>query len=243
LYFAALGGHVEVIEFHYSLGLDVNQLSDNGSLPLHLAVRNGYKSVVDTLLKLGSVMDPDGYGMTPQAYAKKLGHATLQKSLEETTTCARNYAVSNTNQTYRMRSKSAMKALVKAILRGDLALCMGLQSQGYPLDGPIPSCGGCSPLIVAIKCEQEDIVRWLLEHHVSVLHVACHKHGGSSTLELAVKHQLSKQCLRKILDVCLATAWDLDSLGHLILTAVICRKCANLSTLIEHIKQNLERYR
>ncbi|KAI8948150.1 hypothetical protein F4801DRAFT_581680 [Xylaria longipes] len=72
LHFAALGGFSETIEYLHSVGLDTNQPSNNGSLPIHFAVRNGHESAVKSLVKLGSATPPDAIGMTPQMSTGKL---------------------------------------------------------------------------------------------------------------------------------------------------------------------------
>ncbi|KAI0445184.1 hypothetical protein F4803DRAFT_193342 [Xylaria telfairii] len=244
LHFAAMGGFIETIEYLHSVGLDINQPADDGSLPLHFAVRNGHDDAVRTLVKLGSAAPPDGFGMTPRMYAEKLKYTDIIVYLEGMQSHPRIHLARQIIEAQRKSPKALLVALEKAIKDGELETCERLIIRGTPLDVSMPSCAGCSPLITAILWRRVDIVSWLLGKHVSVLRTACRRHGrGRSTLELAVEHLQLPHILQQILDIALDTAWDLDSLGFPIYYSVRSNNHASLVLMLQHVSQNLERYR
>ncbi|TGJ80524.1 hypothetical protein E0Z10_g8248 [Xylaria hypoxylon] len=83
LHFAAINGNTETIKYLSSLGLDINQSADDGSLPIHFAVQNGWKYMVETLVELGSATYPDVFGITPRMYAEKLEYPHILECLEK----------------------------------------------------------------------------------------------------------------------------------------------------------------
>ncbi|KAI0418232.1 ankyrin repeat-containing domain protein [Xylaria grammica] len=238
LHFAALGGYTETIEYLHALGLPINCSADDGSLPIHFAVRNDHQGAVQTLIELGSATNRDGFGMTPQMYAQKLGYTDIWEYLEKQQNTFQIHAPENGRKSQRVGFKILLEKLELAIREGNLTTCEEL---GFH-DVSMPSCGGCSPLIVAIMSRRAHIIHWLLQNHVCVLRNACQKHGGKSTLELAVKFQVEETHFRKILDVCLDTTWDLASLGDPILESVWRKDYNRLSLMVAHVRQNLERY-
>lgn len=243
LHFAAINGHSETIKYLFSLGLDINQSADDGSLPIHFAVRNGHNKAVDTLVKLRSATSPDGFGKTPRMYAQKLGYDHIYESLAEIETGDQLYSVINTNRDHTGSSKHLLTALELAIKSRDLKTCERLYAQGCPLNFPMPSCGGCSPLIFAILFRNIAIIQWLLSSHCSVLRISCGRHGMKSTLQLAIEDQGSTAYLDEFLDIFLKSAWDLDSSCNPVLVSVKMRNQASLNLIIDHIKRNLDKYR
>ncbi|KAI0871719.1 hypothetical protein GGS24DRAFT_503531 [Hypoxylon argillaceum] len=223
LHFSAINGHSETIKYLYSLGLDINQSAHDGSLPIHFAARNGHGSAVGTLVQLGSATPSDGFGMTPQMYAKKLGYNHIYESLAEIETDGQLYSTVNTNKDHAGSWKHLLTALESAIRLGDLETCERLHTQGCPLDFPMSSCGGCSPLIVAILS-------------------ACKRLNRESTLYLAIKDRRSTAYLDQFLDIVLESAWDIESLGNPILFSVENRNQGNLNLVVGHIKRNLDKY-
>ncbi|KAI0857775.1 ankyrin repeat-containing domain protein [Xylaria cubensis] len=208
LHFAAISGKIETIKYLHSLGLDLNQPSDDGRLPIHLAVQSGKIAAIKTLVELGSAIYMDSRGMTSRMYAERLNYTDIWEYLE-------GEDINPQHQCQKGFPKPLLGALESAIREGDIKACERLGAQGPLQDVFMPSCG-CSPLIRAILSQRGKIVSWLLGKRVSVLHAACRKHGGMSTLELAVRSQLLTPYLQQILDACLETAWDLGSLGFLI---------------------------
>ncbi|KAI3319862.1 hypothetical protein HD806DRAFT_250841 [Xylariaceae sp. AK1471] len=243
LHFAALEGHAETIKFLYSLGLDLNQPADDGTLPLHFAVRNGYMGAVDTLLKLGSAICPDGFGVTPQMYAEKHGHDDIRKLLDERAADSESLTVRDQNQHLRNGGKFLSIALGKAIKEGDLDSCQQLYDNGCPLDIRLPNCGMNPPLAVAILEDKESIIQWLLDHQASVLFTAYDKGYLENAIELLAARPKFNHFLPAILTAYLKTAWDVKDLSWSIYEYVICNNNDGLSLIIDNIEQNIESYR
>ncbi|KAJ8129274.1 hypothetical protein O1611_g4358 [Lasiodiplodia mahajangana] len=242
LHFAAIKGHSETSENLCSLGLDVNNPANDGSLPIHFAVRNGHASAVKALLKCGSSARADGFGMTPQMYATKLGYNKILEILDESKPSSESHTAAGESQGREARPKLLLMALESAIETEDMETLERLYNQGCPLDISMPNCDGCSPLIVAIRTRKVAVVQWLLTKRCSVLRVSCRRHGRKAALALAVQGRALTSHLSEILDIGLETAWDLASLGYPLHAAVTGRIHENLRLVIEHIKQNIEKY-
>ncbi|GAW24092.1 hypothetical protein ANO14919_136720 [Xylariales sp. No.14919] len=238
LHFAALEGHTETIKYLHALSLPINCSADDGSLPIHFATRNGHQGAVQTLIEIGSATNPDDFGMTPQMYAQKLKYTDIWEYLEKQQNTLQIHAPENDRKNQKGKARILMERLELAIREGDLTTCQRLPFH----DVPMPSCGGCSALIVAILSRREHIIHWLLQNHVSVLRNACQNHGGKSTLELAVQSGIEEMHVRKILDACLDTTWDLASLGNPISESIRSRNSRALKLMVEHVRQNLEKY-
>ncbi|KAI1161157.1 hypothetical protein F5B18DRAFT_462870 [Nemania serpens] len=242
LHFAAMENRTETIKYLSSVGLDVNQPAEDGSLPLHLAVRNGHTQAVDILMTLGVASSHDCFGMTPQMYAEEFGYSRIQERLETGQSSYHAATTKGTSQAERRKSKVLRRALESAIEKGDLETCQRLNRQGLSMEVAMPSCGAFCPLICAIISEREDIVSWILGNRVSVLHVACEPCGGLTVLGLSTKYAMSAKLIRQILDIYSDTAEDLDMIVRSSFEAIVNRDRATLCLIIEHIKQNLEKY-
>ena len=243
LHFAAISGSKQTIEHLYSLGLDINQPADDGSLPIHLAVKCNKLDAVRALMELSSATYADDLGMTPEMYAEKFSYTEIRDLLRTSQRNAQAYTTAHNKRGRNGGVKLLLKTLESAITKNDLETCNILYDQDIPLYMPMPSCGACSPLILAMRLENREIIRWLLERRASVLGLACLKHGGVSTLELVVQRKRLTQYLWQILNICLETAWDLESLGSPIFRAANSRNHASLSLIVKHIRQNTGRYR
>ena len=53
IHFAALNGHIGIVDHLKKLGQDIGVKSNNGSTPMHFAARNGQIDMVDHLMELG----------------------------------------------------------------------------------------------------------------------------------------------------------------------------------------------
>ncbi|KAI0197801.1 ankyrin repeat-containing domain protein [Astrocystis sublimbata] len=230
LHFSAVGGATETIKYLHSIMLDINQPAVDGKLPLHLAVQFNNPNAVKILVELGSALSKDKSGMTPQMHAKALGHAGIMQCLQE--------SIRNSSNT----THHLLGSLEDAIASGDLEECKTLEDCGLLLDLPMPSCGACSPLVAAVRAKAKDIAIWLLSKRVSVLPVACERHSGKSAVQLAIQSPRAIHYLKRILDLNLETAWSL-SLDEFPLGDLAEKKgCASLKLVIEHIRQNSEKY-
>ncbi len=90
LYWAASGGHTEVVkalltrdtEGNKLPKVDVNKATDDGFTPLHSAAYNGHTAVVETLLENKAEVDKaDKYGWTPLHWAARNGHSAVVETL------------------------------------------------------------------------------------------------------------------------------------------------------------------
>ena len=71
LYFAAYGGHVEILSVLLSNGASINKTNNVGSTPLHVAANIGHESSVALLLSMGAdVNHKRNDGQTPLDAAK-----------------------------------------------------------------------------------------------------------------------------------------------------------------------------
>jgi hypothetical protein len=85
LHFAALKGHVQIIEALIAGGANINQQCNGFNTPLHLAAYVGKAAAVCALLAYGA--DPtlrDDVGKTPLDYALEQGHEELRTLLSGT---------------------------------------------------------------------------------------------------------------------------------------------------------------
>ncbi|KAI0533733.1 ankyrin repeat-containing domain protein [Xylaria digitata] len=129
LHFAAISGSREAIDYLFSLGLDINQPADDGSLPIHFAVQFRKESAVQTLVELGSATYADGVGMTPQMYAGKLGYSEIRDLLENCQTNTQDYVTGRAMCRQNRGLKLLLKILESAIEEGSLETCNDLYRQ------------------------------------------------------------------------------------------------------------------
>ncbi|XP_055944745.1 serine/threonine-protein phosphatase 6 regulatory ankyrin repeat subunit B-like [Argiope bruennichi] len=93
VHYAALGGHVDIVQFLITNGADINAKSSNGMMPLHLAARRGHYAVVDVLLRNGAYRNTScADGLTPLSVAVIEGFIAISKLLIE------NHAVVDRNE-------------------------------------------------------------------------------------------------------------------------------------------------
>ncbi|KAI9163536.1 Ankyrin repeat domain-containing protein [Paramyrothecium foliicola] len=173
LYCAVLANEPSIVEYLVSNGASTNHSLDDGSTALHAAAANGYLEVAKILVQLGAVESTDEDGRTPSMAAFLSGHHAVANFLEE--------AVGDTgSKVSAKRSMILLGQLEKAIKHGDLDTCKWLVARGCPINGSMPRCHGCSPLIRAMLRDKLAIARWMLESGASVQAYPCPKHAAKN---------------------------------------------------------------
>ncbi|WQF85414.1 Putative fungal domain of STAND protein [Colletotrichum destructivum] len=171
LHFAAIGGHTSVVEFLCARGCDVNARTAKGSSSLHLAARYHMLGVARALIDAGCRPSLDSAGMRPSFYALQSNDTRLialftssESDPEQLTSDTREHDTLSE----RPRRMAFAAAFEDAILDNNLNRCQDLVARGCDLEIPLNSCGGCSPLIMAIEEERTAIVVWLLAEGASL---------------------------------------------------------------------------
>ncbi|KAI1735311.1 ankyrin repeat-containing domain protein [Xylaria scruposa] len=184
LSFAVLCEANEAIKTLCRYGADPNIRLDSGMHLLHSAVRGGSLETVSTLTQYGAKEGLDSTFKTPSQLAVLLGHKEIAWKLASAASQKPLPCFDTLNE--------LSAELERAISIGDLQSCTELHSRGASLDLPIPICGTCTPLVLALYHRSIAIVNWLLEENVSCGGSACALHtmphlSSSNIVELAAK--------------------------------------------------------
>lgn len=162
IHLAAFAGQIGAVKFIYSRGGSLGLKSADGSLPLHLAVRNEHIEVVRFLVENGSAMDADTRGVSPVGYAMQLQNQTILDCLR-TTKHHLDYQSEQGNS-----QKDFVYAFEQALIRGDVKECELLRSQGCPVHVDLPGQDNRSALMIAIEDSNEELINWLLANGAKV---------------------------------------------------------------------------
>lgn len=232
LHLAAFRGRLDTIKFLCSRGGQLNLKAADGSLPLHLAVRNEHPEVVEFLAESGSAMDADMYGLTPVGYAMQLQNQSILDYLRTT----KQYL------DYRPKPGRREQELIyhsyeQALIRGDVDECERLHGQGCPVNVDLPGQNGRTALVLAIENSNENLVRWLLDHDAKA---ACRVIGANRELLSPIYAIMARPALGNLLPLLLRKYHDEGgSVPHeepsLICGAIVCGNNFGLKLLLEHI--------
>ncbi|ETS86025.1 hypothetical protein PFICI_04050 [Pestalotiopsis fici W106-1] len=212
LHFAAYGENTELVDCLLDLGLDINQMAVDGTTPLHMAVRKNSRRCVERLLSRGSLIKRDVVGMTPMMYARQLDLddiVGLLAGLDTSDTKTENPDARTRNA----KTRSWREALETAILMNDEQACSRILEEGCSVNVSLSECGGCSPLLLSIRCSSSgncELVRLFLDKSASVCKQACSIHGSNSALLKALRRRHLTPFLPLMLDLCLH-----ESLGYI----------------------------
>lgn len=191
MHIAAMCGSMNSMRFLCDRGANINLKLLDGSLPLHVAVRNEEVEAVEYLASHGSVMDTDNFGMSPMAYARQVGN---QKIID----CLGSYSTFFTSASQK-DTKLVSQAFESALLRADMQTCEELLCQGFCLDSELPGLNGHTPLTWAIEELEPSMVEWLLARDANAARCV-----DSGQLYISPLHQMvSSPGLNKILPVML----------------------------------------
>ncbi|KAI0132969.1 ankyrin repeat-containing domain protein [Xylariales sp. AK1849] len=210
LHFACLGGSSSCIRLLVGRGADIRSLANDGSSCLHIAVKTRHVGATVTLIELGLTRDSvDETGTSPLMYAIKQGSTEIVDILLNTTP-----SISEESRTTSMEALARRKvdylssALEAAIKRADIRLCRFLWTAVCSLSLPLPSCRGCTPLMLALGTGRTEIAKWILETANSetercAIDGQCNKHHrfGTTSLHIACGLRNRSGILNRLLDV------------------------------------------
>ena len=145
---AAKGGHARVVKYLLNHGADV-QCKMSGATPLYLAAKNGHCEVVRILLDHGADMHPKGCKLHIFAQAAEDGEMSIMRIL-----LRQGLDLSN--------PLCGLFALELAAEKGHDHIVRMLVELGVDVNGLHPGRQD-SPMIGAMLCEQDAIVKLLLE--------------------------------------------------------------------------------
>ncbi|KAK9418337.1 putative Ankyrin repeat-containing domain protein [Seiridium unicorne] len=250
-HFACLGGSSTTIKLLSTFGADVKTLIRDGSSGLHIAVRAFHAGAVHTLIGLGLPVDSlDNCRTTALVYAIKQGSKDISKALLAATDSDKITRETPDNFPPK-KIGHLLAAMDAAIKQSDIKLCRLVWNEGCPLDLPLPSCRGCTPLMAALGHDRTDIALWMLEvmdddTKKSGFGGRCSKHfsSGTTALQIACGLKDSEELLKKLLDAYLAieSNWLQWPLGIL----HVCASNNNtkaIDVIIKYVKDNEERLR
>lgn len=168
LHVAAIVGDRATMSLLVENSAKLNPRARDGSLPLHLAVRNGHIDTVKFLVEEHDAeMDVDIYGMSPASYAFQMKNEEITEVLQRASADLRQHPISG------HITKELIMAFEDAILDENLLFCDELLSRGCDPDMELTSeccCG--TPLILAIAHLKPKAVQWLLDRNVcTTMHV------------------------------------------------------------------------
>ncbi|KAI2469788.1 ankyrin [Annulohypoxylon bovei var. microspora] len=248
LHLAALTGHLPTIMFLHGQGANINARTEFGRLPLHYAVINRCLAAVTTLLNLGSdVTTIDNSGMSPYLYAHQLENQPIIDCFHDKQEQNRSHddsSISNDVLLLSLRQQFGLTtALQGAVRKGNITLCEKLRQMGCQLDANMPSCNGCSPLLLAVRHEKIDIIKWLLSQKASTLKTSCFSCGLLGPIHKILQSIELIGIVPQFLERYLSDGGSLLSeLHNPMYTAVHYENIEGVQILLEHIEQNTKHY-
>ncbi|HJD59361.1 MAG TPA: ankyrin repeat domain-containing protein [Rickettsia endosymbiont of Omalisus fontisbellaquei] len=165
LFIAAGKGNLKVVETFIRNNIHINQPNNLSRTPLWIASQNGHTEVVRDLLEHGAdPKDDDYYSMTPLWIAAQNGHTEIVRDLLEYGADP-NKADNRDITPLLMPSYDGHISVVEELLKyganADLNSIKYLKKTNINID--MPAKDGSTMLLRAIKNEQSDIVKVLLE--------------------------------------------------------------------------------
>lgn len=246
LHCAASKGHANVIKYLHRLGANINACTIEGYIPLHLAVLNNEVSAVETLLSLGSYATIDKRGWSPYMYACKSKNQCIIDCFQgrgpQHIVQYANSASSDFSDAPFGQKKDLARALEAAVTDGNMDLCRELFKNPSHLDIDLPSCGGCSPLLLAIRNDMLDIVQLLLNFGASTLKRACQGCGKTSIHEILIYKGLTRVFPQFLKSYMNDGGNLLGEYDNPIGTAIKNDNTEALRILFEHVQQNARHY-
>ncbi|KAL8603336.1 hypothetical protein ACOMHN_039699 [Nucella lapillus] len=156
LHWAVQGQHVNLVKHVWRCYKDVDEMSNDGTTPLHLACLRGNREIVDLLLQAGARANIPNYkGRTALSAACRNGHLPIVQTLLQVP-CIRVDTMDNEGWT----------PLHLACQRGDLPLVQMLLLHGADFNR---LQRGRTPLYIAFHCQHHHVVKELLDHGAAFL--------------------------------------------------------------------------
>jgi ankyrin repeat protein len=232
LHLASIGGHVETVQFLVESGADVNALECNTKRAIDLAFEENALDLVRTLLRLGSVKPSN----------EKLADLCLLEIASDDRGLAQRDTLLGTS------TANQLRYFESAIVSGDLELCQRMVARGCSVKAPLPTCHGCNALTRAVRADELDIVKWLLNQGARPEEIRCPREHPAEwgTIHAAVKSpKLSESCLVQLLGSALQNEYDWTNNRNQINPihiATLWGNVAALNILVGHLKRNADRY-
>jgi ankyrin repeat protein len=203
IHFAAIGGNVNAVRFLADRAPRLlNARAADGTTPLHHAVRARHPEIVRVLLELGCETESrDKDGITPLIEAIKINAPIISGLLFEKTKWRTSVPEIIDNNTKGILAK-AMESVLRHM---DVNMCEAVLKQKCPVDVELPSCGGCTPLLLAIRQGKASMVKFLLGKGASRFVGLCEKHFGPNAYS-AVHEAARKEKSEEYLPVLLGAA-------------------------------------
>ncbi|KAI1209261.1 ankyrin [Annulohypoxylon truncatum] len=247
LHLAALEGRTDTIKFLNRQGANINARTSTDDLPLHFAVMNKHLNATKVLISLGSDNTMNKLGMSPYMQACQLDEQSFVEcfhgSGQEHIPHCSNLTGKDTMDVSSKQKLGLAVALEDAIMIGNPRLCDVLLRKSCQLDVDVPSCSGCSPLLVAIRHRQIDIIEQLLARRASTLKKGCQSHFGLGPIHWILKDKGLTKVIPLFLERYLSDGGDLLSeAASPVYTAVEHDNLEGLQILLEHLQKNAQYY-
>lgn len=170
MHIAAMAGHIDLVRHlgsHTITTQTVNWQSNDGMLPLNIAIDREDADLVRALLEAGADKTAIGFhGYTPTVYAMVNSKFNIAEILAPSTKRMK----ADDRQTAREDLIRNRLALENAIRGGETLTCKSLLEEGCPLNMPLIKCGECSPLLLALREEKNEVVMWIVKSETD-LHI------------------------------------------------------------------------
>ena len=190
LHYAAMTDRLVVLNFLCREGCDPNAKSKDGKTALHLAAQYGHYKAVECLVQVGCTLSLDSAGLSPLFYAYQSNNKELIEYLQSRDSNSTGDALGDATIpgiASTLPGKAKAKALEDAIQQNSLTSCQKLHKNGCNLNTFLPSCGCCSPLILAIISQRFSIIEWLLDQQVLMSRPSCVGPDHSTALHLLIR--------------------------------------------------------
>lgn len=247
LHCAALSGNTSGIKFLKSQGANINARTSLGELPLHYAVLGEHPNAIEALIGLGSDIAVDKSGISPYMLACQLDNDALktcfQKTIQHRISDDKSMGSQDILHVSNQKELSLAIALEGAIMDGNTELCQELHQRDCQLDVDIPSCKGCSPLLLAIRHKKVEIIKWLLNHKASTLKISCQSQRGIGPIHGILEDKSLVCVLPLFLERYLSDGGNLlREVASPVYSAVSGNNLKGLQILLEHLQQNAKHY-
>lgn len=239
IHLAAITGQVDMMKLLHSKGGNLNSKSADGSLPLHLAVRNEHTQVVKFLVESGSAIDTDIRGLSPVGYAMQLQDQSILDCLRTTKQYCEYQSVPG-----RLKMDLAY-AYEQNLVRGDVKECEILRSQGCPVNVDLPGQNGRPALLLAIENsdaheDDKEVIKWLLAHDADTTKQTLSEDGS---LVSPLQAMIMRPVLNDVLPLLLQKYQNeggsaVNERPSLVCIAIQHHNTPGLKILLDHIAQH-----
>ncbi|KAI1771159.1 ankyrin [Hypoxylon cercidicola] len=247
LHYAAFGGHANIIKYLHGMGANINARAVYGESPLHIAVHAARLAAVETLLDLGSHNTVNRNGKSSYLLACESRNQYIidcfrkrgpQNGVQDASSSSNDFAAAT------IAEKTGLAIALEAAVRDcNMSLCKELRGRGCPLDIDLPSCKGCSPLLLAIREEKLDIVRWLLDNGASTLKANCPQCYNEPPIHEILRDKKAIHILPWFLERYMGDGGNLlNETDNPAGTAIENDNTEGLRILFGHLKQNIRHY-